>query len=171
MLNPYSILAGLLLVIAAYFGGAHFGAKVERAGWQKEKLAMQAEHEKQVKAEFHQYAEDVATHQRTARKASDNYDKALAAQAQTHRTVVADIRRTGGLRIPTPAACRQGPATAREAPGAIGLDEGTAVSIRLPLEIEANLFGLVGDADKVSEQLRALQGWVRANGFYGPAKE
>ena len=169
-MNPYAILGGLVLLIAAYFGGEYRGAKIERAEWQKEKIAMEAVHKEQIKSDFRQYAADVATHQHQARKASETYEKALAVQDQKHRTIVADIRRAGGLRIPAPASCRQGPAAAGEAASAGGLDEGPAGSVRLPLEVEANLFGLAGDADKVSEQLRALQGWVRANGFYGPGQ-
>lgn len=170
-MNPYTLFGGLLLLIAAAFGGANVGKKLERQVWQKERLLMGAEHEKQIKAEFRQYATDVALQQAKARKASEDHEKALQLQDQKHRDLVADIQRSGGLRIRAPAACRQGPPAVGEAAGTSGLDEGPAGTIRLPADVERGLFELAGRADKMSEQLRALQGWVRDNGMYGPSTE
>lgn len=170
-MNPYALLGALALLIATYFGGQYHGAKLERAEWQKEKLGMEAAHKAQIVTDFKQYASDVALHQRTARKASEDHEKALALQDQKHSAETARIRSIGGLRIPTTCPAKSGPAPSGQAAGAGGSDEGTTGTERLPEPIEQGLFDLVGDADKVSEQLRALQGWVRANGFYGLAQE
>lgn len=186
-MNPYTIIGALLLLIATALGGAHIGKKLEREKWQAEKIELQAEHTKAIEAEFNRYARMVDFNNAKARKASEDYAKALATQKTAHDGTVARARAAGGLRIDA-AACKAKDPTAAKSSGS-GRPDGSGAgtgplpesldrnlqaevgSIRLPTEIENDLFDLVEDADKLATQLRNLQKWVRDNGHYGHTEE
>lgn len=164
--NPTMILAAVLLLIATLLGGASLGMKYERQKWQAEKIELEEAKARELQTEFTRYARAHKFNEEKARKATETHEKALADLGAKHLADVAAIKRAGGLRIPANVCPRQNTGTA-EASGPRGFDESAAASIRLPTAIEDDLFGIVHDADKLSEQLRALQGWIRDNGFYG----
>lgn len=168
MMNPWTLLAGLLFVIAAYFGGQHQGKKIERAEWQKEKIALQEKAIADVQAEVDKRTRTQKFHQDLARKASESYEKDLAARDTAHAAEVAAIKRSGGLRIPA-TACRASAQVAGTAqtPGAGGPDEASAASIELPERTQERLYALVERAGKLAIQLDSLQKWIRVEGFYG----
>lgn len=183
MINPYAIIGALLLLIVTALGGAHIGKKLEREKWQAEKIQMQAEHTKAIEAEFDRYARMVKFNDAKARKASEDHAKELDAQKTAHVATVARTRAAGGLRIDRAAcaakdaATSQGSGTGRPDGSAAGAEpppgspdrnlQAEVGSIRLPTEVENDLFDLVEDADKLATQLRNLQKWVRDNGHYG----
>ncbi len=69
--------------------------------------------------------------------------------------------RAGGLRFA--GTCEAaGPATTD---GTGGRDGAAAGTVRLPDQVASDLFTLAGDADKVMEQARACQAWIREQGF------
>ena len=124
--------------------------------------------------------------QAKARKASEDHAKQLSDQKLAFDATVARKRAAGGLRIDR-AACEAKDARAPATASAGRLDGATAIagllsehadrrlqeeiaSIRLPTEIENDLFDLVEDADKVATRLRNLQKWVRDNWLYGPGE-
>lgn len=153
------------LGLAQHFEGK--GRQLERAEWlakqvqeQKDDAALLAKHDVDMRALE-------AQHKQTERETSEKHEQELA-QLRLERD--ADRRHAdaaGGLRIPAPA-CPAGSAVAgAEAPGAGRRDEAGAATVRLPQQVENDLWAITDDADEVSAQLRACQGWIRANGFYG----
>lgn len=164
-MNPYLILASLALLIAVAFGGAHVGKKLEREAWQAEKIALQATHNDALVAEIDKRGRDQKFNEAKARKATENHEKALSNLDQKYAIEIAATRRAGGLRIPAnvcPAKAAGGEQTA----SAGRPDEGAA-TIQLPERVETDLYALTKRADEMAEQLRALQGWIVDNGFYG----
>jgi hypothetical protein len=165
-MNPYTILGAILLLVATAFGGISAGKKLERAEWQKEKIVLQAQQQAQVEAQFRQFDQQVKINDAKARKAADTYEDAITQLTHDAAADVAAVKRAGGLRITAPArACKS--TAAAESAGPSQPDETGTETLRLPVTIEDGLFDLANDADEVSEQLRALQAWVRDNGHYG----
>lgn len=165
MINPYTIVGALALLIAVAFGGAQVGKKLERESWQgKENAALKAVQAELV-AEVEKRQRVELFNQATARKASETHEKALATLKSEYSTELAATRAAGGLRIPA----RRCPAIAGTAqgPSTSGPDEAGASTEKLPDRVEEHLFALAERADQLAEQLRALQGWVIDSGHYG----
>lgn len=186
MINPYTILGGLLLLIATALGGAHFGAKLEREEWQRKEIVTLAKAADDLQKEFVRYERMVKFNEAKSVKAANDHEKIIQDLKGQHAAAVADSRRTGGLRIPRSTCTRQDSGTAA-APSAVEPDGSAAsaglahagadgsvqedTSVRLPPQLENDLFDIAEDADKLAEQLRSLQKWVRDNGLYGPPIE
>lgn len=163
---------GAALALAGLFawGANHFedkGRQLERAGWLAKEVA-----EKQADIALERkHAADMAAlkdhYEAIGRTTSENHENELA-QLRLERD--ADRRRAdaaGGLRILAPACPAGGTVAATEAAGTSGRHEAGTRSIRLPQQVENDLWAIADDADEVSAQLRACQSWIRANGFYG----
>lgn len=191
-MNPYTILGGVLLLVAVAFGGAHVGKKLEREAWQAKEIATLNKHNEAIAAEFKRYERMVKFNNAKTVKAADDHAKEIIAQKSSHDAAVARERAAGGLRIArsactvkTPGAAASASALksdgASPATGAFPRPAGEGVqvvddqtvhdSIRLPETIETDLFNLVEDADKLATQLRNLQKWIRDNALFGPEKE
>lgn len=164
LLNPYAILGAFLMALAAFFAGSHVGKKFEREVWQKKEIALLTARAVERDAEARDRDRLLKFHQATARKASADYEKSLEDLRTAYAADVAAVKRAGGLRIPK----RTCPSPAGpEAPGASGPDEAGPATEELPERIEDRLFKLTERADALAEQLRSLQNWVKASGFYG----
>lgn len=170
MINPYTIIGAILLLIGVSFGGAHIGAKLEREEWQKKEIVTLAKAAGELQKEFVRYERMVKFNEAKSAKAADDHAKTIQNLKTQHDATVAGIRRTGGLRIPRSTCTRQDPGTAT-APGAVEPDDAAASTVRLPERVEERLFGIAEDADRLAEQLRSLQKWIRDNGLYGPQPE
>lgn len=165
-MNPYSILAGLVLLIAVAFGGAHVGRKLERSSWQAKEIATAAAVQKDLIAEHDKYVRLQTFNEAKSRKATADHEQALAALNAQYDAARAAIRAAGGLRV-SRAICADPHATATQAAGSSGLDDTSAATVALPQETERRLLELTAEADALAECLRALQGWIVANGLYG----
>lgn len=167
------VLGAATVISLAGFGLAnHFEARgraLERAGWVEKEAKERAADVQLLRdhaADIQQLQDHFAD---IARKTSEDYETELA-QLRLERD--ADRRRVdaaGGLRIPAPACAAGGAVAGPEAAGAGGRDEASASTVRLPEQVENDLWDIADTADQVSAQLRACQSWIRANGFYGPA--
>jgi hypothetical protein len=161
--------AAALVGAVATWTAHHFeerGRQLERADWlAKENVARIAQEKKD--------AADALRHQQIERETSERHQKELDSLRADAAADRAAADRAGGLRIPATACAASGDAAATETAGASGRDEAGSASVRLPQSIENDLWTLANDADEVSAQLRACQGWILANGFYGqePAAE
>lgn len=159
----------VLLLIAALMGihahGDRQGTNAERVKWQKIELARAA-------AE----AMLVAQHGLAMAKKQRDFDAINLKVSEDHETELYELRlardadraaadRAGGLRIPG-AVCNK-PAAPALAASERGRDEDTAASIRLPRQVENDLWAIVNDADEIVEQARSCQVWIRKHGFYG----
>lgn len=160
----------LLTFIGTFYFGHSVGASGERAAWMQEKQDMLEARATAVATLVNKYDAERITNERKAREATAAHDKALSDLDHQYAADLAAVRRAGGLRIPAPAACRPAAATG-EAAGAGRPDEAGAATVELPERTQERLFDLSRRADQLAEQLRALQAWVRANGFYGSSDE
>lgn len=167
-MSPYAIAAGLLLVIAVYFGGSHVGRKLERSNWQAKEIATAAATQKDLIAAQDRYVRLQNFNQATARKASADHEQAIAALTAQYNAARTAIRAAGGLRV-SRSICAGPHATAAESPGAGRPDDAGAATVALSPETERRLLDLSAEADALAERLRALQSWVKASGGYGDA--
>ena len=180
-MSPYAVLGAVLLVVATFFFGQHQGRKLERTTWQAAQLKLEQSHRAEMGKELAARKREREFQQAVARKATERHEQALTDLQAHYDRQLADLRRTGGLRIPASVCPANQPTGAGQAAGASGPDasgagpgqlpQGTAGSIptiALPEPIEQRLTGLTRRGDELAEQLRALQQWVRDNGFYGP---
>jgi hypothetical protein len=166
MLNPYAILAGLALLIAVAFGGAHVGQKLERTAWQAKEIATAAAVQSDLIAEHDKYVRLQKFNEAAARKATADHEQAITALTAQYAAARAAIRAAGGLRV-SRAICADPHTTTTEAPGTSGPDDASAGTVALPEIVEVRLLAIAKEADELAERLRALQGWIVANGLYG----
>lgn len=185
--NPWHILGVIALLALTAFTSASIATRLANAKWQEKELVTARAHSEALQKEYAARKREQDFNQAKARKASENHEKAVAAVHAAYA-----VRPDGGLRIPARTCTPARPAVGREAAGASGPDapgaagqqlprrtdqgfldlEPTGLATeRLPTHIENGLFSLTLRADELAEQLRALQGWVRSHGFYGPAPD
>jgi len=167
MINPYTIIGALVLLIAAALGGLQAGRKLERSTWQAKELATAAAANLALSSAIERAQRIQTFNEAKARKASERHEQALSTLAGDYDRRIAAIRRAGGLRIPAPACA----ATAGEqGAGASGSNAASAGTVKLSDRIENDLFAMTKRADELAEQLRGLHGWIRDNGHYGPGE-
>lgn len=157
------IVTGLALVA----WGEHRGAKLERADWLKKEQQRLKDQTLLLRNHAAEVAALTLKHNLTNLKVTTDHEKELDALRRDRAADRAAFDRAGGLRIDR-AVC-DSPAGQAEAPGAGGRDEAGAGTVRLPYQVESDLWAIVNDADEVSAQLRSCQAWIVDNGFYGPA--
>lgn len=151
---------------AIHADGEEAGKLTERAVWQaKERklLLDQAKLRADHTAEMRRIA---GIHQQVNEKVSTDHDQEIADLRAGRDADVRAAERRGGLRIPA-SVCRGETGTGTEAARDGGRDEAGAGTVRLPQQVETDLWALAGDADEVSAQLRACQSWIVNQGFYG----
>jgi hypothetical protein len=116
-------------------------------------------------------AADQLHYQQIERTTSEHHEQELAQLRLERDADRAAVDNAGGLRISASACPAARPAAAPEAAGASGRNEASPATVRLPQSVEDGLWRLADDADEVSAQLRACQGWIRSNNFYGPVND
>jgi hypothetical protein len=169
-MNPYPILAGLILLIAVAFSGSHVGRKLERSTWQAKEIATAATVQKDLIAAQDRYVRLNNFNQATARKASADHEQAIAALTAQYDAARAAIRAAGGLRI-SRSICADPHATTAQGASAGRSNESAAATVALPDRVTEDLLSLTKEADELADRLRALQAWARASGHYGEPAE
>lgn len=178
-MNPYTILGGVLLLIAVAFGGYHkghsIGAAEVQTKWDANKIARsEANNKAIVDAVAKNNLEHEADLIKTA-KVITNYETAL----DTKNAQIATARRDADAKrlritVDQSAVCAR-PSEAAETAGAKSVDGTGTAAIDLPREIEQGLRDLAEDDDKAialrDEKLAGLRAWIKEHGFYGPAGE
>lgn len=153
-----------VFVVGLYLTGHHMGAKAVQADWDRDKgqrIAMQdkliAENDQRIMLLQQRFNE-------TNVQVSTDHEQALQAIGKKYEADLAATRVTGGLRIPRTVCSAS--ATDAKAAGDSGHNETTSPTVALPDAITSDLFRLAHEADELTEQARACQGWLRQNGFY-----
>lgn len=167
------IAAGLFVLACIGFewGAHHYEARgrtLERAEWLKKQVDWDKATAKLV-ADNEQHNRAVAAdNQAKERKTSEIHEQELAKLASVAAAARRRADAAGGLRISANVCpATSSPAGGTEAAGASGRDEAGAGTVALPADLQDSLWALVNEADQTSAQLRACQGWIRLNGFYG----
>ena len=163
-MNPYGIIVVLLAFIGVGVGGMLEGEKIERGKWAAEKIAMQ-------QAADQKYAQLLVARD-TAKLQSEAVARAAAKEYEDEKVKLAGDYAANivALRVHVnPGTVCGSPSPGTQATGAGQPDGGPTV--QLPDDVATGLYALAERADETAAQLRALQDWVRANGFYGQEKE
>jgi hypothetical protein len=144
------VLAVVVLALGLLVSGYHFGAKMTRADWEKERAALAAQHVaalEAVRTEEHRRAEQAqAVLEDQARREAAAVARAVAAE----RSVVSLRNTIAQL-------------NARPAPGnpeAAGYADEARVARELLGSCSARYTGLAAEADGLREQVIGLQQWV-----------
>ncbi len=147
---------GLLAIVALCLAFEWHGRSVVQGRWDKERIARAAADQALIDVRTESNRMLARAQATTNLKVENDLQKALAS---------ADARvaaaRAGGLRFAGTCAAA-GPAPAD---GAGGSDGASTATVRLPDQVANDLFDLAGDADKIMEQARACQAWIREQGF------
>jgi hypothetical protein len=164
MINPWAIVGALVLLTSVGFGGAAVGRKIERTGWQEKEI-------KTAQASQKTLSDAIANAQRiqlnqdaTARKVVTTYENALSDLSKKYSAAVA-IGKSSGLRV-SRAICDASPLPTVGA-STVSTDDGTADTVLLPSQLTESLYDAAKRADEATEQLRGLQEWIKAAGYYG----
>lgn len=144
------VVAVVAIVAGLLFTGYHFGAKVTRADWDKERVALAAQHVAAL--------EVVRTEeQRRAREAQAVVEDQARREAAAVARAVAAERTVVGLRN-TIAALNARPAPGN--PEAAGFFDEARLARDLLGACAARYTGLAAEADQLREQVIGLQQWV-----------
>jgi hypothetical protein len=153
-LGPYigiiKAAAGIAVVVGAF--GA--GIKVER-----DHLTAERADELRSELQTNRLAQRAAATINV--KVIRDHEKQIATLSDALRTMRSSSDAAGGLRVPR-SICDGFAGTA----SASGRDGGIAGTVKLPDQVENDLWQLVDDAAKVTAQAQACQQWIAGNGFY-----
>jgi len=155
------LLVAVVAALALFTAGLVAGARYEKGQQARRDLATQQEAGRALVRAIDNRDEERQAADLAARKASDGYQKELGALRTARDAALAD-----GLRI-SATVCTAATAAAAEAPSTSRPDAAAPGAVTLPAELARNLFDLARRADEVTAQGRALQEWIRSNGFYG----
>lgn len=164
MINPYTIIGAIVLLITVALGGAHVGRKMERSSWQAKEIAAKERAALDLEIAHARIRRIQLSNEANARKASAQHEQAISDLTKQYDAARAAVRAAGGLRIPATVCPGSG---ADQGAGAGRSDDAPAATVALPERVTEDLFLLTKRADELSEQLRSLQFWVKTNGFYG----
>lgn len=171
ILNPYLWLALIvwtaLVACYAHEVGSESGRDAERALWLNQEGARKDATITAVVADSTSRAKQQDHQNQTNVKVSTKHEAEVQTNRNEYRADRAAADRTGGLRIAIPATVCNHPAATTEGADAFEPDESAATTVRLPREVENDLWSAAEEADALSAQIRAMQEWVRANGHYG----
>jgi hypothetical protein len=152
----YGVLLGVAVILGAEFHGRH----TVQAKWDKAKIEQAAADKAAIDIRTESNRILAKAQAATNERIQSENNAAIVTIETKYASVKHDIARVG-LRY-TVASNATGAAQANSA----SRDNATATStIELPNAITSDLLALAHDADKVVEQARSCQDWVRSNGF------
>lgn len=167
-----ALLAGVIVLSLACLWVAHYfedrGRALERAVWVQKQAAWEADKLKLVADNEAKIAHTIADNEAKERKTSELHEQEVARIRDALDTARSDATHHGGLRISASVCTDARPAAgSTEAPGTSGRDALDPATVALPQGTQDSLWAIVNEAEGVASQLRACQGWIRLNGFYG----
>lgn len=165
--------AGLIVLasLGIEAGISHFeekGRQLERATWLQKQVDWNKAKAKLIADNEAKNKQVLADNEAKRRKTSALHEQEITKVRGDLDRARRDIAGRGGLRIPAPACPNTGAAgPGAETPGTSGRDEAGPITIALPPGTEDSIWSIVNEAESIASQLRACQGWIRLNGFYG----
>lgn len=170
-LNPYVLLAkigaAIALLIAVWFHGHKVGENAVQADWDASRVAL-AEQTAKLVLEHSLEMDAVRKRQDAINvQVSRDFEGKLDEIGKSHAAELDRVRKSGGLRLPG-SICPGSTSTGTQTTSPSGSNETGPATVILPEQVTEGLFNLVEEADKVTEQLRACQGWIRQQGFHQP---
>jgi hypothetical protein len=166
-MNPLAIkgIATLLFVLAIFMAGHHQGAKSVQGEWDAAKVVQLAETNKIIADNAARVEQLQQAYTETNRKVSNDYQTEKSKiEAERDAAITNSSKPTQRLYIT--AACGKAPASGPKAASISGPDATASSTIALPQQTSDDLFRLAAEADEVVAQAKALQEWIKDNGFY-----
>ncbi len=159
-MNPYTIIAGLLLAVGLFGAGVHTGKKLERSGWQAKEIATKeataVEHARLLAA--NETLRDKFT--LDMKKASTDHENEIAANNVR-------LRADSNKRVPVSAAfCKSTAGKASEGTSAGSTQQADTGAGHLPDTFARDLRQLASDADQVTADLRQMITAAKAAGCF-----
>lgn len=161
MSRIYLIIAGILAVLSATYFVSKIPEHYREQGREEIRLDVAQKSREALLIRNAENERDKLAQDKINREVKAEYELKLQNQAFEMDKRIADIKRSGGLRIAAPT-CRES-TRETEATSAAGINE--TRDYRLPSDIEEGLFGLARQCEQVQTKLTALQSWVRLQGF------
>lgn len=153
----------LILVFAA---GHRSGAKAVQRDWDASTLKFTQEQNRLLQENAQKVADLVEKQKETNLAVTQDHERALLEIRTKYDADIAAVRATGGLRLPR-SICTGSVATGAQAASPGERDAADSGTVKLPDQVETNLFSEARRADEIVEQLRSCQNWIRSNQFYG----
>lgn len=142
----------------------NIGRKEVQAKWDADKVALKLAEAKALKERVALNEAMYAEQQEINKGVIDELERKHKKQADDYLLTINYLKSHGGLRFPAKdGICGARPSSEASTQSTSGSNE-TGYT-RLPEKIERDLLELANDADIVTLQLGACQGWIRANGF------
>jgi len=161
MSRIYLIIAGIIAVLSATYFVSKIPEHYREQGREEIRKDVAQKSREALLIRNAENERDKLAQDKINREVKAEYELKLQNQAIEFDRRVADIKRSGGLRVPK-TACRESARTS-ETTSPIRADE--IGDYRLPSDIEEGLFGFAGKCEQVQTKLTALQTWVRLQGF------
>lgn len=155
-----------VLIIGVGMSAHRAGKNSVQAAWDSDKAQRIAAQAALVETHGKEITALKAKQDATNLKVSEDHENALEEMGRNYDDRVAAVRAAGGLRIPR-SVCTGSAGTTTKTASNSGRNEEVAGTVKLPDEIESNLFSEARRADEIVEQARACQNWIRQQGFYG----
>lgn len=168
-----ALLAGILIFLLACLGSYLYGEGVgtdrERVKWQ----AREIKRANNVADTAIKHTGDVVAgvnkDNEIERKANVQHEAALEELRKVRAANRDLIAAAGGLRIAATACTGRGNSSTETSASSSSGGDGTFTgTIALPQQVDEDLQDTVDEADRILEQARTCQGWIRDQGFYGP---
>ena len=152
----------LLALVALCLGCEIHGRHAVQAKWNKAEIIRSANEKAQIDIRIESNRMLAQAQAATTTRISDANHKAIASVNSSLDAARHAVAVTAGLRVAV--ACNQiaGSTSASGAGGSNGTDTRT---VALPDQVTSDLLDLAAEADKVVEQLRSAQDFIRSNGF------
>lgn len=168
-----ALLAGILILVLACLGsyiyGEGVGAKKERVLWQGREIKRVSNIADTAIKHTGDVVEGVTKDNEIERKANVQHEAALEELRKVRAANRDLIAAAGGLRIAATACTGRGNTSTETFTPSPGSSDGTVTgTIALPREVDEDLQDTADEADRILEQARTCQGWIRDQGFYGP---
>lgn len=164
-----STLVFILACLAAYVYGNHQGVQQERGVWEGRERQRANNVANTAVTHVGKVVEEVKQDQEIERKANERHEAALEELRKSRNAYRVLVAEHGGLRIAANACAGRDPVTTGPITSSPGSSDGTVTgTIALPKEVDEDLQDSADEADRILEQARTCQGWIRDQGFYGP---
>jgi len=163
------ISAYILLAVALFGTGYHYGAKGVQTDWDVANIKTLANTNKLISDNAERVASLQQAQATTNLKVSNDHETELTQITAQRDAAIAYSNSHGGLRV-TRAVCSSAATARTEATSDSRHDATVTGTVALPERTSSDLLRLAADADKVTAQARALQQWIIDNGFYGPVQ-
>lgn len=147
--SSFTAVVFMAIPVALLLLGFYAGVKVEGGAAAKEKLKLQEQHTEQLAKAFEDYQAKIEAQRKRDKEVIDGYLAEMAQIDSRYR----ELTRTDRLRLPR-SVCDPDPVPTSST-GEPGIAKGSAPTVVLPEQVEADLRQLARRADEVTAQCRA----------------